>query len=118
MNKEIYTDSKITPNFSEIFNDLLKSEQNSSLPMLNLPPPLCTDTFTCQNPSNIIIGSGYESDVGLDGYDKEILGILEDAQCSLNAVKSQSQISAPAVCTEQCSLFGSYGIWYCVRYGI
>ena len=65
MNKEIYTDTKVTTNLSEIYNDLLKSEQNSSLPMFNLPPPLCTDTSIFQDASNIIIGSGFESNVCL-----------------------------------------------------
>ena len=75
--KEIYTVVKVRPGLSEICNDLLKSEQNSSLPMLNLPPPLCTETSTYKNASNIIIGSGCESDICLDEYNKEILSIFE-----------------------------------------
>ena len=44
--KGIYTVGKVTLDLSENYNDLLKSEQNNSLPMLNLPPPICTDTST------------------------------------------------------------------------
>ena len=97
MNKEIFTGSKVTPNLSEISNDLLKSEQNSSLPMLNFPPKFCTDTSISQIASSITIGSGCESDVCFCGYDKEFLSILEEIQCSLNNVKSRSQVSASSV---------------------
>ena len=69
--KEIDTVGKVTPDLSEIYNYLLKSEQNSSSPMPNLPPPICTDTSTSKNASNSTIESGYESDVCLDDYDKE-----------------------------------------------
>ena len=85
--KEIDTVGKVTPDLSEIYNDLLKSEQNSSSPMLNLPPPICTDTSTSKNASNSTIESGCESDVCLDDYDKEILSILEDLQCPRNPVE-------------------------------
>ena len=44
--KEIDTVGKVTPDLLEIYNDLLKSEQNSSSPIPNLPPPICTDTST------------------------------------------------------------------------
>ena len=44
--KEIDTLGKVTPDLLEIYNDLLKSEQNSSSPIPNLPPPICTDTST------------------------------------------------------------------------
>ena len=101
MNKKIYTASKVIPNLSDISNDLLKSEQNSSLPMLSLPPPLCTDTSISKNASNITVKSGCESDVCLDRYD-------EDLHCLLNTVQSQSQISAPSVYMEQCELSGSF----------
>ena len=60
--KEIDTVGKVTPDLSEIHNDFLKSEQNSSSPMLNLPTPICTDTFTSKN----AIERGCESDVCLD----------------------------------------------------
>ena len=93
--KEIDTVGKVTLDLSEIYNDLLKSEQNSSSPMLNLPPPICTDTSTSKNASNSTIESGCES----DNYDKEILSILEDLQCLRNPVKSQSQISVRSVRT-------------------
>ena len=36
-NKDIDTMDKVTPDLSESNNDLLKSEQTSSSPMLNLP---------------------------------------------------------------------------------
>ena len=91
--KEIYTVGKVTLDLSEIYNDLLKSEQNSSSPMLNLPLPICTDTSTSQIASNITIESGCESDVCLDEYDKKILSIHEAIQCPQSPVKSQSQIS-------------------------
>ena len=61
---------KVTLNLSEICNDLLKSEQNNSSTMLDLPLRLCTDTSTSKNASNIIIGSSCKSDDSLDGYDK------------------------------------------------
>ena len=96
-NKEIDTVGKVTPDLLEIYNDLLKSEQNSSSPMSNLPPLICTDTSTSKNASNSTIESGCESDVCLDDYDKEILSILEDLQCPWKSVKSQSQISIPSV---------------------
>ena len=76
--KEIHIDGKVTSKHSEIYNDLLKSEQSSYPPMLNLPPPPCTDASTSQNASNIIIGSDCDSDVCLDGYDEGIPSILED----------------------------------------
>ena len=44
--KEIDTVGKVTPDLLEIYNDLLKSEQNSSSPIPHLPPPICTDTST------------------------------------------------------------------------
>ena len=97
MNKEIFTGSKVTPNLSEISNNLLKSEQNSSLPMLNFPPKFCTDTSISQIASNITIRSGCKFDVCFREYDKEFLSILEEIQCSLNNVKSRSQISASSV---------------------
>ena len=106
--KEIDTVAKVTPDLSEIHNDLLKSEQNSSSSMLNLPPSICTDTSTCKNASNSTIESVCESDVCLDNYDKEILSILEDLQCPRNPVKSQSQISVPSVRTKQYRLSGSF----------
>ena len=87
--KEIYTVGKVTA-------------------ILNLPPTCCTDTSTSKNASNIIIKSCCESDVCLDGYDKEILSILEDLQCPPNPVKSQSQINLPSVQKEQCMLSGSF----------
>ena len=71
--KEIYTVGKVTADILEIYNDLLKSEQNSFLAMPNLPPLICVDTLTFKNVSNIIIESGCESDVGLDEHNKEIL---------------------------------------------
>ena len=61
--KEIDTVSKVTLDLSEIYNGLLKSEENSSSPMLNLPAPICTDTSTSKNASNSTIESGCESDV-------------------------------------------------------
>ena len=67
--KDIYTVGKVTPHLSKIYEDLLKSEQNSSSLMVNLPPPICTDIST----SKVV-----KSDVCLDEYDKEILSILED----------------------------------------
>ena len=106
--KEIDTVGKVTSDLSEIYNDLLKSEQNISSPMPNLPPPICKDTFTSKNASNSTIESGCKSDVCLDDYDKEILSILEDLQCPQNPVKSQSQISVPSVRTEECRLSGSF----------
>ena len=69
--KEIDAVGKVTPDLSEVYNDLLKSEQNSSSPMPNLPPPICTDTSTSKNASNSTTESGYESDVCLDDCDKE-----------------------------------------------
>ena len=69
--KEIDTVGKVTPDLSEIYNDLLKIEQKSSSPMPNLPPPICTDTFTSKNVSNSTIESGCESDICLGDYDKE-----------------------------------------------
>ena len=105
--KEIYTVGKVTPDLSEIYNDLLKSEQNSSSSILNLPSPIYTDTSTFKNASNSTIESGCESDVCLDDDDKEILSILEDLQCPRNPVKSQSQISVPSVRTKQYRLSGS-----------
>ena len=76
--KEIDTVNKVTLDLSEIYNDLLKSEQNGSSPMPNLPSPICTDTSTSKIASNSTIGNGCESDVCLNDYDKEILSILED----------------------------------------
>ena len=95
--KEIDTVGKVTPDLSEIYSDLLKSELSSSSPVSNLPPPNCKDTSTSKNASNSTIESGCESDVCLDDYDKEILSILEDLQCPQKSVKSQSQISIPSV---------------------
>ena len=86
-----------------------KSEQNSSSPIPNLPPPICTDTSTSENVSNSTIESGCESDVCLNDYDKEILGIIKDRQCPRNPVKSQSQINLPSVRTEECRLSGNFG---------
>ena len=106
--KEIDTVGKVTLDLSEIYNDLLKSEQNSSSLVLNLPPSICTDTSTSKNASNCTIESGCESDVCPDDYDKEILSILEYLQCPRNPVKSQSQISVPSVRTEQYRLSGSF----------
>ena len=100
--KGIYTVGKVTLDLSEIYNDLLKSEQNNSLPMLNLPPPICTDTSTLKNASNITVKSGHEE------YGKEILSILEGLQRSRNPVKCQSQMNASSVRTEQCRLSGSF----------
>ena len=67
--KEIDTVGKVTPDLSEVYNDLLKSEQSSSSPMPNLPPPICTGASTSKNASNSTIESGCESDVCLDDYD-------------------------------------------------
>ena len=86
--KEIDTVGKVTPDLSEIYNYLLKSEQNSSSPMPNLPPPICTDTSTPKNTSNSTIERGCESDVCLDDYDKEILSILEGLHFPRNPVKN------------------------------
>ena len=63
--KEIYSVGKVTANLSEIYNDLLKKEQNSSSPMLNLVPSICAYTSTSQNAFSISIGSDCESDVCL-----------------------------------------------------
>ena len=71
--REIYTVGKFTADISEVYNDLLKSEQNSFLAMPNLLPLICADILTFKNASNIIIRSGCESDVGLDEHNKEIL---------------------------------------------
>ena len=99
--KEIVTVGKATPDISEIYNDLLKSEQYNSSPMPNLPPPVCTDTSTSKNASDSTIESGFESDVCLDYYDKEIQSILEDLQCPRKPVKDQSKIIVPSVRTEK-----------------
>ena len=106
--KEIYTVGKVTPDLSEFHNDLLKSVENSSSPMLNLSPPICTDTSTFKNASNGTIESGCESDFCLDDYDEEILSIFEYLQFQRNPVQSQSQISVPSVRTRQCRLSGSF----------
>ena len=80
--KEIDTVGKVTPDLSEVYNDLLKSEQRSSSPMPNLPPPICTDASASKNASNSTIESSCESDVCLDDYNKDVLSILEDLLCS------------------------------------
>ena len=106
--KDIDTVGNFTPDLSEIYNNWLKSEQNSSSPMPNLPPPICTDTFTSKNASNSTIESGCEYDVCLHDYDKEILSILKDLQYPRNPIKSQSQLSVPSVQTEKCRVCGSF----------
>ena len=98
----------VTPDLSEIYNNLLKSEQNSSSQMPNLPRPICADTFTSKNASNSTIESDCESNACLDDYDEEILSILEDLRCGRNPVTSQSQISIPSILTEKCWLCGSF----------
>ena len=53
--KEIHTVGNVTPGLSEIYNDLLKSEQNSPSPMLNLPQPTCTDTSTSKSLLEVVV---------------------------------------------------------------
>ena len=67
---EIDTVGKITPELSERYNDLLKSAQTSSSPMLNLPPPIFTDTCRSKNASNSTIESSCEADVSLADCEK------------------------------------------------
>ena len=98
----------VTPDLSEICNNLLKSEQNSSSRIANLPRPICADTFTSKNASNSTIESDCESNACLKDYDEQILTILEDLQCGRKPVKSQSQISIPSMLTEECWLCGSF----------
>lgn len=81
-----YQSVKVTPNISEIYKYLLEKQQNNYSPIFDLPTPLSADALTSKNASNIIIGSGCEPDVYLDGYDKKILGISEDLQCPQNPV--------------------------------
>ena len=77
VSKEIDTVAKVTLDLSEIYNDLLKSDQNGSSPMLNIPPLICKDTSTSKNTSSGTIKSGCESNVCLDNYDKEIYAFLK-----------------------------------------
>ena len=58
VSKEIDTVAKVTLDLSEIYNDLLKSDQNGSSLMLNIPPLICKDTSTSKNTSNGTIKSG------------------------------------------------------------
>lgn len=62
-NKQIYTIGKFTPELSEVYNDLFKGEQNTSL---------------YKNAGSITIEIGCESDICLDKHDT--LSILEDLQ--------------------------------------
>ena len=74
---------KPKPNFSEIYKDLLFSEEISFSGMFSTPPVLNTDIFTSHNASNSSINSICASaDLSLDTHDEKILNILEELQCS------------------------------------
>ena len=82
---------KPKPSFSEIYKDLLFSEQINSSGIFSTHPVLNTDTSTSHNASNSV-----SADLSLDKHDEEILNILEELQCSAEE------------CTEQCRLTGKF----------
>ena len=61
--EEIDTVGKVTLELLERCNDLLKGGKTGSSTILNLPPPICTDTSRSKNASNSTIESSCESDV-------------------------------------------------------
>ena len=74
---------KPKPHFSEIYQDLLLSEQINSSGMFSAPPVLNTDTSISYIASNSSIRSTYASaNLSLDTHDEEVLNILEELQCS------------------------------------
>ena len=93
---------KPKPNFSEIYKDLLLSEQINSSGIFSTPPVLNTDTSTSHNASNSSIRSTCASaDLSLHTHDEEILNIHEELQCSADQRIVEN-------CTEQCRLTGNF----------
>ena len=93
---------KPKPNFSEIYKDLLISEQINSSGMFSTPPVLNTDTSTSHNAGNSSIRSICASaDLSLNTHDEEILNILEELQCSVDQRIVEKR-------TEQCRLSGNF----------
>ena len=93
---------KPKPNFSEIYKDLLISEQINSSGMFSTPPVLNTGASTSHNASNSSIRSTCAStDLSLNAHNEKILNILEELQCSADQRIVEE-------CTEQCRLTGNF----------
>ena len=87
---------KPKPNFSEIYKDLLFSEQINSSGIFSTHLVLNTDTSTSHNASN-----SASADLSLDTHDEEIWNILEELQCSADQRIAEEW-------TEQCRLTGKF----------
>ena len=78
------SDRKKSLSFSDIYKNLLEGEQTNSSRVPLSPPKICTDTSTLGNATSSSCRSNASEDISFNTQDNEILGILEELQCSAN----------------------------------
>ena len=69
-------------NFSELYLNLLETEQSNSSKMEIAPPNLCTDSSECRNSSSLLVGSN-ETEL-FSTQDRELVSILVDLENTAN----------------------------------
>ena len=103
--------SKDDINFADIYKNLLETEQNSSSQAFLSPPKICADSSSSDNATNSSCcrRNTFSEEISFNTQDSEILGILEELQCSEN-VANNSLISGniTATSTEQSRLTGHF----------
>ena len=76
-------------NFSELYLNLLETEQTNSSKMETAPPTLCNDSSECQNSSCLLVGSN-KTEI-FSTQDKELVSILVDLE---NNIDNNSKANA------------------------
>ena len=103
--------SKDDINFAYIYKNLLETEQNSSSQPFLSPPKICADISSSDNATNSSCcrRNTFSQEISFNTQDSEILGILEELQCSEN-VANNSLISGniTVTSTEQSRLTGHF----------
>ena len=103
--------SKDDINFADIYKNLLETEENRSSQTFWSPPKICADSSSSDNATNSSCcrRNTFSEEISFNTQDSEILGILEELQCSEN-VANNSLISGniTATSTEQSRLTGHF----------
>ena len=98
-------------NFADIYKNLLETKQNSSSQAFLSPPKICPDSSSSDNAANSSCcrRNTFFEEISFNTQDSQILGILEELQCSEN-VANNSLISGniTATSTEQSRLTGHF----------
>ena len=78
------SDRKKSLSFSDFYKNVLEGEQTNSSRVPLSPPKISSDTSTLGNATSSSCRSNASEDISFNTQDNEILGILEELQCSAN----------------------------------